>query len=70
MKQEMSINYAGVDVSAKELVVTLERRGHLMDGTACFQNDRTGYKQLAKYLTKHKTKARVCMEVIHHDSLV
>ena len=64
------INYAGVDVSAKELVVSthIDQKRKLLHS---FQNNAQGYQQLIKLLTKGKQKARVCMEAtgVYHFNL-
>lgn len=64
-------NYVGIDVSAKELVVKIEKNGQLQEGVCCFSNDTAGHKKLVKYITKHKAHAVVCMEAtgIYHFEL-
>jgi len=65
MKQ---INLAGVDVSAKTLVVKLQKNGVVQEKTATFDNTPKGYKSLLTYVTKRGVNARVCMEAtgIYH----
>lgn len=69
--KEIKLNAVGIDVSAKELVVKIERRGVLIDGVACFENNKAGHQKLIKYITKYKTSARVCMEAtgVYHFEL-
>ncbi len=58
---------AGVDVSAKELVVALDRgRGSVWSGT--FTNDAAGHRKLIGVLTRRGASARVCVEAtgIYH----
>ncbi len=61
---------AGVDVSAKELVVALDR-GNGRVWTAAFANDASGHRKLAGVLTKRNAQARVCVEAtgIYHLEL-
>ena len=59
----------GIDVSARELVVALERAGGpLLEST--FANDAVGHRKLIKFLTKNGFHVRVCVEatgVYHLD---
>ena len=57
MKQ---VNLVGIDVSAKELVIRMEKKG--IQTSACFENTLAGHKKLLKYITKDGLKAQVCME--------
>lgn len=68
MKQ---INLIGIDVSAKELVVKLEKSGKAIDNISTFDNTRAGHKKLVKVITKGAKKTRVCMEAtgIYHFEL-
>ena len=61
----------GIDVGSKEVVVKIERKGQLLNGTSCFENDKPGHKKLLKYITKNKTKAKVCVEAtgVYHLEL-
>lgn len=61
---------AGIDVSAKELVVVLERaKGPAWRGT--FANDAAGHRKLIGVLTRRGGHARVCVEAtgIYHLEL-
>ncbi len=61
---------AGIDVSAKELVVALDRgRGEMWSGT--FTNDAGGHRKLIGVLTRRRAHARVCVEAtgIYHLEL-
>ena len=64
-------NYVGIDVGSKELVVKVQKNGQLLDGVATFTNDKAGHKKLLKYITKHKSRAQVCMEAtgVYHFQL-
>ncbi len=65
MKQ---IDWAGVDVSAKELAVLLERAGRERSRT--FANDPAGHRALCRWLCKGRRSVRVCLEatgVYHLD---
>lgn len=68
MKQ---LNLAGIDVSAKELIVKLEKCGKAIDKVSTFDNTRWGHKKLAKYITKGAKLTKVCMEAtgIYHFEL-
>lgn len=57
-----NVNLAGIDVSARELVVMLEINGKRAENVARFDNDVSGFKRLSRFLTKRCRKARVCME--------
>ena len=55
------INFVGVDVSAKELVVSMKMADNsIVQGT--FDNTKNGHKKLLKFITKSKCTAKVCME--------
>ena len=59
----------GIDVSAKELVVALERTGGALEESA-FANDAAGHRKLIKHVTKNGFRAQVCVEatgVYHLD---
>jgi len=64
------LNFVGIDVSAKELVVQIEvnnkRRVH-----AIFDNTSAGHQKLIAKITKHGRGARVCMEAtgVYHFEL-
>ncbi len=61
---------AGIDVSAKELVVALERgKGSRWNGT--FTNDSAGHRKLIGVLTRRGARAQVCLEAtgIYHLEL-
>ena len=66
------INFVGVDVSAKELVVSMKMADNsIVQGT--FDNTKNGHKKLLKFITKSKCTAKVCMEatgVYHFDLAV
>ena len=67
MKQ---IVLAGIDVSAKELVVALERaKSPMWSGT--FTNDAAGHRKLVGVLTRRGAHAKVCVEAtgIYHLEL-
>ena len=66
MKQ---IDWAGVDVSAKELAVALERAGREWSRT--FANDPAGHRALCRWLRKSGRRIRVCLEAtgIYHLDL-
>jgi transposase len=63
------LTLVGIDVSAKELVVALERTGgRLREST--FANDAPGHRKLTKLVTKNGCRAQVCVEatgVYHLD---
>lgn len=63
-------NYAGIDVSAKELVVSthIDQKQKTLHS---FENSPQGHQQIKKLLTKGKRKARVCMEAtgVYHFNL-
>lgn len=55
------MKFAGIDVSAKELVVAFESSaGEVRE--LQFPNDAKGHKTLIKILTKRRGKARICIE--------
>lgn len=59
----------GIDVSAKELVVALERAGAALQEST-FTNDAAGHRKLIKHVTKNDFRAQVCVEatgVYHLD---
>jgi transposase len=61
--------WVGVDVSAKELVVALERSGGPLKESS-FSNDGAGHRKLIQSLTRNGFRARVCVEatgVYHLD---
>ena len=61
---------AGIDVSAKELVVALDRgKGPIWSGT--FVNDAAGHRKLVGSLTRRGVHAQVCLEAtgIYHLEL-
>jgi transposase len=51
----------GIDVSADELVVAVEREGQSLP-VATFDNDATGHRKLIRWLTKSGRPVRVCLE--------
>lgn len=53
--------FVGIDISADELVVAVERDGELLP-VASFENDSTGHRQLIRWLTKSTRPVRVCLE--------
>ena len=64
-----SITYAGIDVSAKELVVCTQFN-EKEENLNSFDNSPQGHKKLIKFLTKRGRTAQVCMEatgVYHFD---
>jgi transposase len=63
------LDWVGVDVSAKELAVAMERDGVLRAGE--FRNDPGGHRKLCRFLTKGGRSARVCLEAtgIYHLDL-
>jgi transposase len=59
----------GIDVSARELAVAMERAGGPLQEST-FANDAAGHRKLIKFLTKNGFRARVCVEatgVYHLD---
>ena len=53
--------WVGIDVSARELVVALERgKGPVWTGR--FDNDASGHRKLMGVLTRRGAHARVCVE--------
>lgn len=66
------INFVGIDVSAKELVTTIQKT----DGTiteCTFDNTYSGHKKLLKFVTKNSNCAKVCMEstgIYHFDAAI
>jgi transposase len=64
------MNVAGIDVSAKELVVVVSVNGKA--GKAkCFENTAAGHQAIIRLLAKYKGEARVCLEAtgIYHFDL-
>jgi len=51
----------GIDVSADELVVAVEREGDVVPVTS-FENDAAGHRKLIRWLTKSGRPVRVCLE--------
>ena len=68
MKQ---INLVGIDVSAKELVLKIEKASKVLSDTFVFDNTGTGHKKLIKFITEGGHDAQVCMEAtgVYHSSL-
>jgi len=54
-------DYCGIDVSAQELVVVVERQGK-RDGARTFANTAEGQQQLRRYVGRGGAKVRVCLE--------
>lgn len=65
------LNYVGIDVGAKSLVVALKNSTSNTVETLHFDNNKTGHKKLLKRITKHKHYAQVCLEAtgIYHFQL-
>ncbi len=53
--------FVGIDISADELVVAVERDGELLPVTS-FENDTPGHRKLIRWLTKSRRPVRVCLE--------
>ena len=51
----------GIDISANELVIAVERDGESLPVTS-FENDATGHRKLIRWLTKSTRSVRVCLE--------
>src|ERR1039457_925702 len=51
----------GIDVSAKELVVVLQREGK-NEAARSFANTVPGHQELKRYLTGASSRVRVCLE--------
>lgn len=51
----------GIDISADELVVAVERDGKSLP-VASFENNATGHRKLIRWLTKSTRSVRVCLE--------
>jgi len=51
----------GIDVSADELLVAVEREGQCLP-VASFENDAAGHRRLIRWLTKPSSPVRVCLE--------
>ena len=54
-------DFAGIDVSAKELVVAI-KRGQRAPRLLTFDNNPAGHRKLVRFLTKGGRSARVCLE--------
>lgn len=54
------LDAAGVEVSAKVLVVALQSAGQLRSSE--FPNTGSGHKQLIRYLRRYRRRVRICME--------
>ena len=57
----MKCHYVGVDVGAKELVVSIDRNGTRESGIV-FTNDSVGHRTLIRWATKKGATARVVLE--------
>jgi len=68
MKQ---INFVGIDVSLKELVVKIAKDGDIQPEVHQFFNTKVGHKKLIKFIKKGGRQARVCLEAtgIYHFNL-
>jgi len=67
------MKYVGIDVSAKELVVSILGAEDKSNQSKVFDNTATGYRKLIKHLQPKKYQSRVCMEatgVYHFDVAV
>jgi transposase len=53
--------FVGIDISADELVVAVERDGEVLP-VASFDNDTPGHRKLIRWFTKSKRAVRVCLE--------
>jgi transposase len=53
--------FVGIDISADELVVAVERDGKSLP-VSCFENDTMGHRKLIRWLTKSTRSVRVCLE--------
>jgi transposase len=51
----------GMDISAKELVVRVRRDGKT-EAARSFANNKSGHQELKRYLTRQRTRIRVCLE--------
>jgi transposase len=63
------VDWAGIDVSARTLVVELERAGARLQRV--YANDAEGHRTLCRWLTKRGRTSRVCLEatgVYHLDA--
>lgn len=54
-------DFAGIDVSAKELVVAI-KRGQRAPRLLTFHNNPAGHRKLVRFLTKGGRHARICLE--------
>jgi transposase len=66
------MNYAGIDVSHKELVIVVSVKGKAHKAKT-FENTASGHKAIIQLLSKLKLKSRVCIEatgVYHFDLAV
>lgn len=68
MKQ---LNFVGIDVSAHELVIKVQKDGEMSDDVSIFENTLAGIKKLHSFITKRGRSARVCMEAtgVYHFQL-
>jgi transposase len=64
------MNVAGIDVSAKELVVVVSVKGKAGKAKS-FENTATGHQSIIRLLSKYKGESRVCLEAtgIYHFDL-
>ena len=64
------INYVGIDVGSKELVVAMKTYSNSITHGA-FDNTIIGHKKLLKFITKNGSKAKICLEAtgIYHFDL-
>ena len=64
------MNVAGIDVSAKELVVVVSVKGKAGKAKT-FENTATGHQAIIRLLSKYKGEAKVCLEAtgIYHFDL-
>ena len=54
------LDAAGVEVSAKVLVVALKNNGPVRSNE--FPNTATGHKQLVRYLQRYSQRVQVCLD--------
>ncbi len=66
-----AVNYVGIDVGSKELVVALKPSAFDKVDINTFENNTSGHKKLLKLITKYKRHAKVCMEAtgVYHFEL-
>jgi transposase len=64
------MNVAGIDVSAKELVVVISVNGKASKAK-CFENTAAGHQAIIRLLAKYKGESSVCLEAtgIYHFDL-